>query len=779
MSLDRLRFEQLLRDVRSRQSSGGTDTMVVAAHLAQMRLFMTRQGVEFFSRQDSFGMRREFIRRVVDFNELPGRMEAIIDSFLIDGKGLFYFRPSKDLYRIHYFTQEQYRSFYDEEGELEEVQIIYSFRVRSQLGYATGFGTSGANGPNQQSWGGIGNQELRWVMMRVFPDRIVQTITTQQPQFDGSVYGAPTGNTRTYVNTLGFIPAVEVFNNRGLTAGEGHGEFEWLSSFIMEHNRMCANIRKNLQFFGTPTLVSSRPRSDLIEPDDSNGPAQRATVAANSGFIGLNRRSTRASDTSLYSGDGIRVPRIIANVEAADRVNYILPDPIPGDLTGYASAYQEMIRASLGGVDDLSISSGATAYEVRTLYGRVAATAKKKCRDLYEYGLCKLFSLMVFREEQIFRDSFAESIGLIKPPAFMPESLPPELRDPMRIQQMQQQSAQQTSKYQASLDQAITEAKETGEFAPGLVGLIPDGDLRVDWRFQGEVFEDSPQDTLQHSIVCRNLQELGVSSIEALQYLFPQKTPEERAAMLTGYPFRMVEATQRSVGVFLDILRGFYQVPHPQTPDLPLAADPSLDMVPYLYRTLSFLQKELSYSAAFNNADPASIPTVLSDADRLRAERGEPTQLDSEREQRRDAFRIAGNQPGASFGMGGGVSGAGGQPAGSDSDALLPATGGVLAFDPANPYPGSGQQLGQRSGALGATDPATLAAAGMAGANGISLGAPDLAVPTNAGLMGAPAGPPGGPPAAAPAPGPGRSPVAAGNGRPGRNGARRPGRGAK
>jgi hypothetical protein len=729
LSLDILRFQQILRDARSRAPSTGTDTMVVAAHLAQMRLFMIRQGVEFFARQDTYSMRRDFIRRVVDFNELPGRLESIIDSFLIDGRGLLYFRPSKDLYRIHYFTKDQYRTYYNEDNELEEVQVIYPFRVRSQFGYAAGLGMPDVGVPGASNFTMPGNQEVRWVMMRVFMDRIVQTITTQQPQFDSTLYGAPVGRTMVYENTLGLMPAVEVFNNRGLNAGEGYGEFDWLASYILEHDRMVKNIRKNLQFFGTPTLVSSRPRHDLIEPDDSAGSRRTATVASNSGFIGLNRGATRGLDPSLYSGEGgIRVPRIIANVEAADRVAYIMPDPISGDLTGYAAQYQEMIRAALGGVDDLSLSSGATAYEVRTIFGRVATTAKRKCRDLYEYGFCRLFSLMILNEERIFRDSFSVAVGLKKPQPILPEELPPEQRIPKVLNDAKAKYDAALASYGMKLQRLLQQAQEEQTMPSGLVGLMPDGDVRVDFRWTGDVFADSPQELLQNSIVCRNLQELGVSSIEALQYLFPDKTPEERAAMLTGYPFRMAEATQRSIGVYMDILRGFYQVPHPVQPDMPLAADPQLNLVPYLYQALGFLQKELSYSGTYQSADPAALPTTLSDADRLRAQRGWPTELGRATEQRRDAFRAAAQRVTGS--MGGGVSGPGepGRPAGApvatDADGLVPGFGGVLGFDPTNPYPPAGGQLG-RAG-TGAVD-------GFGG----TIGAADLLAPSNAGVPGA------------------------------------------
>jgi hypothetical protein len=725
MSLDLLRFEQILRDARSRVPSSGTDTMVVAAHLAQMRLFMVRQGVEFFARQDTYGLRRDFIRRVVDFNELPGRLESIIDSYLIDGRGLLYFRPSKDLYRIHYFTKDQYRTFYNEENELEEVQVIYPFRVRSQLGYASGFGMPEIGRLGGSNYSMPGNQET---MMRIFVDRIVQTITTQQPQFDTSLYGLPMGQTRTYQNTLGLMPAVEVFNNRGLNAGEGYGEFDWLASYILEHDRMVKNIRKNLQFFGTPTLVSSRPRQDLIEPDDTTS-RRAATVASNSGFIGLNRGSTRASDPSLYSSEGgIRVPRVIANVEAADRVGYIMPDPISGDLTGYAAQYQEMIRAALGGVDDLSLSSGATAYEVRTVFGRVATTAKRKCRDLYEYGFCRLFTLMIANEERLFRDSFAAAAGLKKPMPILKEDLPPEQRVPAVFAEIEDKYNKAMQAFGIKLQQALQAAQETQQMPGGVIGLMPDGDMRVDFRWTGDVFADSPQELLQNSIVCRNLQELGVSSIEALQYLFPDKTPEERAAMLGGYPFRMAEATQRSIGVYMDLLRGFFQVPHPQQPDMPLAADPALDLVPYLYNALKFLQKELSYSGTFRNVDPATLPSALSDADRIRAERGQPTELGQRAERRRDAFRAAAERT-AGF-MGGGVSGPGGRsgpPVGTDADALVPGFGGTLGFDPTQPYPTAGSQLGS----------AGMGGAGGPDAFGGTIGAADLLAPSNAGVPGA------------------------------------------
>jgi hypothetical protein len=724
MGFDATRFQSILEAARNRTIGEGVDTMVVAAHLSQMRLFMLRQGIEFYARQDSFNQRREFIRRVVDYNELPSRLESIIDSFLIDGKGLLYFRPSKDLYRIHYFSQEQYRTYYDEEGALEEIQVIYSFVVRPPRGFGAALGANQLGGSAARYSIGGSSGELRWIRLRVFADRIEQSISNERPQFGEDLPSG--GSNETLFNSLGFIPAVEIFNNRGLAAGSGHGEFDWLGSYILQHDRMVKSIRGNLKFFGNPTLVSSRPKHDLVEPDGDNTTA-RATISSQSGFVGLGRASTRGSEPSGGgSSEGLRVPRIIANVEAADRVGYITPDPVSGDLTGYAQSYQEMIRAALGGVDDLSIASGATAYEVRTLYGRVATTATRKNRDLFEYGFCKIFALMIQHEEHIFRDSLASALGIVKPEPVLPEYLPPE-----EVEAAQLKYDKAMAVWQQQVAEAIENVKQTGEIPPDVVGLIPDGDSRVDWRWLGQVFEDSPQDILNNSIVCRNLQELGVSSIEALQYLFPQKTPEERAAMLSGYPFRMVEATQRSAGIFVDMARAMFQVPHPQEPDLPLAADPQLDLVPYIYRTLDHLRRELSYSGQYNDVDFAAVPPTLSDADRLRASRGEPTELERQRTERRDAAssRLNASWPGASgasptaaqLGFGSAAVGGGVQPAGrrSDADGSFYGMGGTLAYDPTRPEPGTGGQLGADGAGYPAGTP----------------GSPDLLAPTNAGLL--------------------------------------------
>jgi len=139
-------------------------------------------------------------------------------------------------------------------------------------------------------------------------------------------------------------------------------------------------------------------------------------------------------------------------------------------------------------------------------------------------------------------------------------------------------------------------------------GLPPDGERTVSYRFQGDVYEDTAYDLNQKSIVVRNLQELGVDSVEAIKYLFPDKTDSERDEMLKGFRFRMIQQTQSAFQQFLVLLSQMLQTPHPLAPNQPLAADPRLNLTPLFYRTFDHLAQELTYSGSYEPADPSFDP---------------------------------------------------------------------------------------------------------------------------------------------------------------------------
>ena len=594
-------LDAILKSVVNHDGQGPADTMLVNAHLSQMKMFGIRQGVEFYPAQDNFGTQRfDFIQQVIKFNKLDARLDAIWDRFLAYGKGLFYIRPTKKTYRLYWFDKDAYRTYYSPEGDLEEVIIIYAYKVKSSKGFR-----------------GVGlNTDKRYMRLRITATEIEEYHSEQEISFDMPDTDFAMYDKKVLANSMEFIPCVEVFNNPDAFGTDGSGEFDWLSNQIVAHDEMVKNIRANLSFFGNPTLLSSRPKQDIIESGDQDT-AQRPSISSQSGF---------GSDLNLFSstykqdpitrqvsgyngrpGQGMRVPRVIANLEPTDRVGFITPNAVSTDQARYAEQLRSEIRLALGGIDDLSITN-VTATEIKSAYGRVSATAKKKCLQLYTYGICKCFELMIFQEEQIFRKSLAYASG-IKYPA------PPEdLEDEAAVAKYEKQKANYEKKLQKAIDTAI----ETKEIPDGVLGLAPDGDRQVDWRWMGPVYEDTAQDKLNQSIFTRNLQELGVDSIEALKYLFPSKTDDEIASMLSGFPFRMVGEVQRAYSAFIDLVNQEMRTPHPQQPNLPMAADPRLDLTPFLYRTLESLQKEVTYAGRYRNADPIGTPSIPDPAEQLR-----------------------------------------------------------------------------------------------------------------------------------------------------------------
>ena len=711
-------FSQILTAAKERRGDLSVDTMIVSSHLAQMKTFMLRRGIEFFAEQDSFGSRKDFIQRVCEDNMLEMKLDSIVDYFLCDGQGLFYFRPTGDNYQLLYFPKDSYRAYRDQAGELESVVLIYHFNVRR---------TNALDAyPTQDGRGG----KKKWIQLKVYKDRIEQTISDEKIDFENEM-GANMlkmpGQTETLINSLGYIPAVEVFNHMDCTGeATGNGEFDWLAHQILYHDELVRNVRKNMKFFGNPTLVSSRPKHDILDSDSEN--TFRPTISSQAGFtplagLGGSTRVSQPFGSSSVDGQ-IKVPRVIANLEPTDRVQYMTPDAVSGDQNMYVKQYRSEIRLALGGVDDIDIGTAQTAYEIKTLYGRVAATAEKKARAMFTYGLCKLFAMMIFTEEDMFKRSFAAAIGLEEPVEPLPEEFN---NDPELFEQASIKYAKVYEKFVTQRDEALRVTLDSGDIPPGVTGLIPDGNTKVSWRWMGEVFEESTDDILNNSIVVRNLQELGVDSIEALKYLFPGKTDEERAAMLSGYPFRMVQQTQQSINSFIGLLGNLYQLPHPQMPDKPLASDPNLDLTGFLYRSLEFLRKELSYSGRYKPDSSSSSPDELSAADKLRSQRG----ADVRDEPSPSLPGINGPGTGTSNA---GVPGTGPGSAGfgSSSESLAAGVSGSQRLpEYKQPIPGPGFTLGLPSDAN--TSGSYSAQLGFNGA----YGSPDLQSPSfNPGLLG-------------------------------------------
>ena len=142
--------------------------------------------------------------------------------------------------------------------------------------------------------------------------------------------------------------------------------------------------------------------------------------------------------------------------------------------------------------------------------GRAQATALRKNKSFLTYGFCRLLEMMLYHQETIFRESFLMASGLKEPKP------PADDADQEAVEKYQRAVMRFEQKLDASMKQALAENK----VPPGVVGLPEDGDREVDYRYQGDVYEDTAYDVQQKSVVVRNLQELGVDSIEALKFLF-------------------------------------------------------------------------------------------------------------------------------------------------------------------------------------------------------------------------------------------------------------------
>ena len=128
----RSRYVEILEASRTQDRSHQSATMVVLSHLQQMTLLMIKKGIAFYCDQDTYKSRTRFLDDVISLNKLDIRFPAIIRNFLIDGCGLFYFRPDPKLkYQIYFFNKDQYRVYHDLNGSVEEVVILYSYKVKN------------------------------------------------------------------------------------------------------------------------------------------------------------------------------------------------------------------------------------------------------------------------------------------------------------------------------------------------------------------------------------------------------------------------------------------------------------------------------------------------------------------------------------------------------------------------------------------------------------------------------------------------------------------------
>ena len=543
-----------------------SNTLVPANHLSQMKLFGIRQGIELIvSQDDDFGSRQKFVTNIWKQNKLDLYQDKIWDYTLCLGQCLLYLRPTKEgNYRIDFYKNDQFKTYENKLGDLTEVVIVYSYKIRNQLA---------GNGGNQ-----------RWVKLIIKSDTIEVSESETKFSFDYEQFST---KGKVYKNTLGFIPCVVIRNKPVGPGGEGEGEFDSLQSQIEEHDRMMAAINSNLLFFGSPSLVSTRSPQEIMEAveADSQNLTNKRVLSSAAGWYGSTTPSNYKQDPFIYrNGGGVRVKRVVGNVQPDERFGYISPDPISPDHAQHVREQREALHFALGGIDERGMNLNATAYEMKSIYGRVSATAMKKCRAIYDHGFCKLFEMAIAAEEDLFRQSLAYALK----------------KD---ISEMS--------------DELIGQMMADGKMPGNIFGLPPLGSRELTWRWRGPVFERSPRDLQMVSIVARNMQELGVRSLEALKVVFEDKTDKELEGMLEGgYPFRYMSSvastTQQMIGLYQQMLG----VPSQDDPNIPMGA--LIPIQPLVNRSIQTLYKELNYepdNEPVRPGDPPKYNTGQSDFD--------------------------------------------------------------------------------------------------------------------------------------------------------------------
>lgn len=544
--------------------SDADNNLIVLNHLAQMKMFGIRQGVELYPEQDDDrGTRKSFIEQVWEYNELDVYQDRIWDLALCTGQILCYYRPNTDgLYTLTFFPREDFRVEYSADNKIEVAMIRYWY-------YETGM---------------LSNiRQKKWIRLILTKDRIYQEDygSGVTPGWEMGFAGT---NMKEMENSLGFVPCRVIRINPLGPGRNGVGEFEFLRGQIDDYAENVNAIRENLQFFGNPILMATRSPSELIELASMKSPnlmrAHTMSMESGWGAPELGMGSTgKSAPRHLQMGENLRLKKVVGNVQGDERFGFVSPPPIATEQRRHVVETREALHFALGGIDETGIHASATAYEMKVIYGKVSTTALKKARSIYTYGLCKVFEDLIAAEETLFRKTFATAVGADI-----------EVVNENFIAQWQQNNP------------------EAG-LPDGVYGLPLLGRRKVSWRWTGPVFEDSPDDMQRRSIVVRNLQELGVRSIDALNILFPDKTQKEKEGMLAGgYPFRYLNAVAGTTGQMLQLYQQMMALPSQQDPNIPLIG--SIPMEPMITKSAEVIFNELNYVKPVEETNPGESPYV-------------------------------------------------------------------------------------------------------------------------------------------------------------------------
>lgn len=597
-------LESMIDSAVNRDGKGGSSSTIVALDLRQKCEFAVRGGsIEFFPLQDDEqDTRKKAMAKWFKDNRLSQRLEHCMALYLTRGEILWLLLPDgRGGYLVDFFhggdtdPSPEYKVFYKSGGrQIQSVVITYPYKT---IATVDSFNLGGM--PN-------GTEVERWVKLVVTENWIEETDLPNKPAINMSYSqqghlmdaGGVPGATRRYANPFApTLPVVVSPNNPRRSGQPGTSDYHWMRQQIEEHEKMVGHIKHNLKFFGNPTLVTTRSPSEVKEAADRG--LQNPGWASSQGFVDgygdAFSSSTRVQDPLSRQNPGgdndERIAKVIGGVAEGERFGYIVPDPVTGDLNNFQKQERELIHYALGGIDPLGVSSGATAFEIKTLFGRVENTADGKADGLYTHGLALVFEMMLYLEEQTFKKDLFYLMKETGDPRFDP------LQD---WSQINDEAAQ-------FCVQMIQEGKLILSSFPQ--GMIPLGERTVSWRYTRPVFKNSTREMLDLSISSRNAREDGMSQEYCLRMQHPDMTDKEIKETLSGFSPRVVNSASQAIGTLLQLYTQLSQIPDPLNPTLPWAL--SLGIQDMIQESLLTLKNELAYGK--QNYDPSQPSPAINE----------------------------------------------------------------------------------------------------------------------------------------------------------------------
>jgi hypothetical protein len=562
------------------EADGTCKSTVVSLHLSQMSEWGVRGGaIQWKAVQDFNGIRKEFIAKLISDNNWKNKAEPCMARMVAKGEVLLVALPSKNGYKLDYFTggknniNPDYHIFYKEneygENEIDAVVIKQATELTREDGFIG------------NAYDVTGSLMKKWRIIFLTADKIYIFKFLQEPvdlrgtyslleSFTSGGY-APFSMQKPIIIDNPFAPELPCVVCKNIDIGDdkpGLDDFYKIRDMIETHNSLLIDAVENLQVFYTPTMITSRPADAVLEDFENYNDRKQASWASNNGFF---------SPIARRSSIPYRMPRVIGNAKPDERMGYIeQPDTISGDHNLFIRNDRELIHWVLGGVDPLGISASATFGEIKSLFGRIENTASKKAETLFgQNGLCKLLSLIILAEERKCKLAIGEFI----------------------INQYLQGSPIANALIQQELSDEQFRAlylNITDELNAQLPGLPPLGARDCSWRYTKDVFQRTTREQQEASIVFRNEREDGISQEIALGKLYPNMSDEEIRQSMSGFSPRVVSNALNGISGALALYMQLAQLPSPNNPEISWASE--LGLAEIVRQGIITLQKEMNYN---------------------------------------------------------------------------------------------------------------------------------------------------------------------------------------